>query len=274
MSFIESLFSVKNKVFVLTGGGGVLAGAIGEGIAKAGAKVALLDIRIENAKKRVDIIKQNGGIAFAYETNVLDINALEKTRDQINKEMGPIDVLINLAGGNMPGASILPNQTIFDLKKDDFEKVMNLNINGTVYPTIVFSKDMAQSKKGCIINISSMTAYRAISRQLGYSAAKAAVSNFTRYMAMEMGLKFGEGIRVNALAPGFFIGDQNRALLINEDGSYTDRGKTVIASTPLQRFGEADELIGAVIYLTSDASKFVTGVVLPIDGGFESYSGV
>jgi NAD(P)-dependent dehydrogenase (short-subunit alcohol dehydrogenase family) len=274
MSFIESLFSVKNKVFVLTGGGGVLAGAIGEGVAKAGAKVALLDIRIENAQKRVDIIKQNGGIAFAYETNVLDINALEKTRDQINKEMGPIDVLINLAGGNMPGASILPNQTIFDLKKDDFEKVMNLNINGTVYPTIVFSKDMAQSKKGCIINISSMTAYRAISRQLGYSAAKAAVSNFTRYMAMEMGLKFGEGIRVNALAPGFFIGDQNRALLINEDGSYTDRGKTVIASTPLQRFGEADELIGAVIYLTSDASKFVTGVVLPIDGGFESYSGV
>ncbi len=274
MSFVESLFSVKNKVFVLTGGGGVLAGAIAEGLAKAGAKVALLDVRIENAKKRADIIKQTGNIAFAYETDVLDITALENTRNQINKELGLIDVLINLAGGNMPGASILPNQTIFDLNKDDFEKVMNLNLNGTVYPTMVFSKDMAQKKQGCIINISSMAAYRAISRQLGYSAAKAAVSNFTRWMAMEMGMKFGEGIRVNALAPGFFIGDQNRALLINEDGSYTDRGKTVIAKTPMQRFGEADELIGAVIYLTSDASKFVTGVVLPIDGGFEAYSGV
>ena len=274
MSFTEELFSVKNKVCVLTGGGGVLAGAIGEGLAKAGAKVALLDIRLENAQKRVDIIRQNGGIAFAYETNVLELSALEKTQIKINQELGLIDVLINLAGGNMPGASIMPDQTIFDLKKDDFEKVMQLNINGTVYPTMVFSKDMAKTRKGCIINISSMAAYRAISRQLGYSAAKAAVSNFTRWMAMDMGMKFGEGIRVNALAPGFFIGDQNRALLINEDGSYTDRGKTVIANTPLQRFGEPEELIGAIIYLISDAAKFVTGVILPIDGGFEAFSGV
>ncbi len=274
MSYTENLFSVKNKVCVLTGGGGILAGAIGEGLAKAGAKVALLDIRLEHALRRAEIINRNGGTAKAFETNVLDIIAMEKTREEINKEFGLIDVLINLAGGNMPGASIMPNQTIFDLKKEEFEKVMNLNINGTVYPTMVFTKDMAETKKGSIINISSMSAFRAISRQLGYSAAKAAVSNFTRWMAMEMGMKFGEGIRVNALAPGFFIGDQNRALLINEDGSYTDRGKTVIANTPMQRFGEADELIGAVIFLISEASKFITGVILPIDGGFEAYSGV
>lgn len=274
MNYTEELFGIKDKVYVLTGGGGVLAGAIAEGIAKAGAKVALLDIRIENAQKRAELINKNGGVAKAYETNVLDLSVLEKTRDEINKDFGAIDVLINLAGGNMAGASIMPDQTIFDLKVPDFEKVVNLNLNGTVMPTMVFTKDMAKNKKGCIINISSMAAFRAISRQLGYSAAKAAVSNFTRWMSMEMAMKFGDGIRVNALAPGFFIGDQNRALLINEDGSYTDRGKTVIANTPMGRFGEADELIGAVIFLSSNASKFVTGVVLPIDGGFEAYSGV
>jgi NAD(P)-dependent dehydrogenase (short-subunit alcohol dehydrogenase family) len=274
MNYTEELFGIKDKVYVLTGGGGVLAGAIAEGIAKAGAKVALLDIRIENAQKRAELINKNGGVAKAYETNVLDISILEKTRDEINKDFGPIDVLINLAGGNMAGASIMPDQTIFDLKVSDFEKVVNLNLNGTVMPTMVFTKDMAKNKKGCIINISSMAAFKAISRQLGYSAAKAAVSNFTRWMSMEMAIKFGDGLRVNALAPGFFIGDQNRALLINEDGSYTDRGKTVIANTPMGRFGEAEELIGAVIFLSSNASKFVTGVVLPIDGGFEAYSGV
>jgi NAD(P)-dependent dehydrogenase (short-subunit alcohol dehydrogenase family) len=274
MSYIENLFSVKDKVFVLTGGGGVLAGAIGEGLAKAGAKIALLDIRLEYAQARANEIQQKGGIAKAFETNVLDVSILEKTHIKIKSELGSIDVLINLAGGNMPGASIMPDQTIFDLKIADFEKVVSLNLNGSVYPTMVFSKDMADKKKGCIINISSMAAYRAISRQLGYSAAKAAISNFTRWMAMEMAMKFGDGLRVNAIAPGFFVGDQNRNLLINEDGSYTERGKTVIANTPMGRFGEAEELIGAIIFLTSDASKFVTGVVLPIDGGFEAYSGV
>lgn len=251
-----------------------MAGAIGIGLAAAGAKVVLLDIRLENAQARVNEIKQKGGFAVAFETNVLEINALERTHTKIKSEFGSIDVLINLAGGNMPGASIMPEQTIFDLKTTDFEKVVSLNLNGSVYPTMVFAKDMAEKKKGCIINISSMAAYRAISRQLGYSAAKAAISNYTRWMAMEMAQKFGDGLRVNAIAPGFFIGDQNRALLINDDGSYTDRGKTVIAHTPMGRFGEADELIGAIIFLSSDASKFVTGVVLPIDGGFEAYSGV
>ncbi len=274
MNYLENLFSIKDKVYVLTGGGGVLAGAIADGLAQCGAKVALIDIRIENAKKRADKINASGGIASAFESNVLDMKALEKTREEILGQWGKADVLINLAGGNMPGATIPPDKTVFDMQIPDFEKVMALNLSGTVYPSLVFGKHFALRKQGNIINISSMAAYRAITRVVGYSAAKAAVSNFTRWMAMEMAMKYGDGIRVNAIAPGFFIGDQNRALLINEDGSYTERGKTVIANTPMRRFGEPEELVGAVIYLSSNASKFVTGVVLPVDGGFEAFSGV
>lgn len=274
MSYIEDLFDIRNRVYILTGGGGVLAGAIGEGLARAGARVVLLDIRLANAQERAEKIIAAGGKALALESNVLDVNVLEYTKDIILQHYGRIDGLINLAGGNMPGATISPEKTIFDLQIPDFEKVLALNLNGTVYPSLVFGKVMAENRSGVIINISSMAAYRAITRVVGYSAAKAAVSNFTRWMAMEMAFKFGDGLRVNAIAPGFFIGDQNRALLINPDGSYTERGKKVIAQTPMGRFGEPEELIGAVIYLCSDASKFVTGVVLPVDGGFEVYSGV
>lgn len=274
MSYIEELFDVRNRVYILTGGGGVLAGAIGEGLARAGAHVVLLDIRLGNAQERAEKIKAAGGKALALESNVLDINVLEHTKSIILQHFGHIDGLINLAGGNMPGATISPDQTIFDLQIPDFEKVLALNLNGTVYPSLVFGKVMAENRSGVIINISSMAAFRAITRVVGYSAAKAAVSNFTRWMAMEMAFKFGDGLRVNAIAPGFFIGDQNRALLVNPDGSYTERGKKVIAQTPMRRFGEPEELIGAVIYLCSDASRFVTGVVLPVDGGFEVYSGV
>lgn len=274
MSYIEDLFDIRNRVYILTGGGGVLAGAIGEGLARAGARVVLLDIRLANAQERAEKIIAAGGKALALESNVLDVNVLEYTKDIILQHYGRIDGLINLAGGNMPGATISPEKTIFDLQIPDFEKVLALNLNGTVFPSLVFGKVMAENRSGVIINISSMAAYRAITRVVGYSAAKAAVSNFTRWMAMEMAFKFGDGLRVNAIAPGFFIGDQNRALLINPDGSYTERGKKVIAQTPMGRFGEPEELIGAVIYLCSDASKFVTGVVLPVDGGFEVYSGV
>ena len=274
MSYIEDLFDVKNKIAVLTGGGGVLAGAIGEGLALAGAKVVLLDIHVERSQSRAKEITKKGGNSFAFEANVLDFHQLEEASKKIKKEVGTTDILINLAGGNLPGATIEPNQNVFDLKIDDFEKVLSLNLNGTVYPSLVFGKEMSLNKKGCIINISSMAAFRAITRVVGYSAAKAAVSNFTRWMAMEMALKFGDGIRVNAIAPGFFIGGQNKALLTNEDGSYTARAKTVIANTPMRRFGDPSELIGAVIYFASKASSFVTGVVLPVDGGFESFSGV
>lgn len=274
MSYIENLFDVKNKVAVLTGGGGVLAGVIGEGLAMAGAKVVLLDIRIENAREKAKDINQKGGFAIAFQSNVLEVKELEEVNKKIKKEVGTVDILINLAGGNMPGATVGPDQTIFDLNLDDFNKVMSLNFNGTLYPSLVFGKVMAENKKGSIINISSMASFRAMTRVAGYSASKAAVSNFTRWMAAEMALKFGDGIRVNAIAPGFFIGDQNRALLLNEDGSYTKRGDTVINNTPMGRFGTPSELIGAVIYLVSNASNFVTGVVLPIDGGFEAFSGV
>lgn len=274
MSYIENLFDIKDKVVILTGGGGVLAGAIAEGLAKAGAKIVLLGRHIENIEARAESIILKGGSALAIQADVLDLKSLEEANTKILMLIGSPDILINLAGGNMPGATIAVDQTIFDLKTDDLDKVMNLNFNGTVYPSLVFGKEMARLKKGNIINISSMAAYRAITRVVGYSAAKAAVSNYTRWLANEMASKYGDKIRVNAIAPGFFVADQNRKLLLNEDGSYTDRGQSVIAQTPMKRFGEPDELIGAVIYLASNASSFVTGTIIPVDGGFEVFSGV
>jgi NAD(P)-dependent dehydrogenase (short-subunit alcohol dehydrogenase family) len=274
MSYVENLFGVKNKIAVLTGGGGVLAGAIAEGLAQAGAKVVLLGRHIENIQARANSIKQKGGEALPIVADVLDIESLKAANEQIIKQWGVVDILINLAGGNMPGATISPDQTFFDLQPEDLQKVMDLNFNGTVYPSMVFGENMAKRKEGCIINISSMAAYRAITRVVGYSAAKASVSNFTRWLATEMASKFGDGIRVNAIAPGFFVADQNRKLLVNEDGSYTSRGQSVINQTPMRRFGEPDELVGAVIYLSSQASKFVNGAIIPVDGGFEVFSGV
>ncbi len=274
MSYVENLFGIKNKIAVLTGGGGVLAGAIAEGLAQAGAKVVLLGRHIENIQARANSIKQKGGEALPIVADVLDIESLKAANEQIIKQWGVVDILINLAGGNMPGATISPDQTFFDLQPEDLQKVMDLNFNGTVYPSMVFGENMAKRKEGCIINISSMAAYRAITRVVGYSAAKASVSNFTRWLATELASKFGDGIRVNAIAPGFFVADQNRKLLVNEDGSYTSRGQSVINQTPMRRFGEPDELVGAVIYLSSQASKFVNGAIIPVDGGFEVFSGV
>ncbi len=275
MGYLEDLFNLYGKVALLTGGGGVLAGAIGNGLAKAGVHIVFADIVPEHAKAAAERIKREGGDAVGLSTNVLDVASLEKTRDEVIDRFGSIDILLNAAGGNMPGATIPPDKTIFDLDFNDLDKVSDLNFKGTVLPSLVFGKTMSeQSKGGNIINISSMAALQSITRVVGYSAAKAAVSNFTRWLAMEMAMKFKGKIRVNALAPGFFIGKQNRKLLTNPDGSYTERGEKVISKTPMGRFGHADELIGAVLYLVSDASSFVTGVVLPIDGGFSTYSGV
>jgi NAD(P)-dependent dehydrogenase (short-subunit alcohol dehydrogenase family) len=188
---------------------------------------------------------------------------------------GRVDILLNAAGGNMPGATISPEQTVFDLNISDLDKVTSLNFNGTVLPSMVFGEVMAKQRSGNIINFSSMAAMQSITRVLGYSTAKAAVSNFTAWMAMEMAMKFDGTVRVNAIAPGFFIGNQNRALLTNPDGSFTERGNKVINKTPMGRFGEARELVGAILFLASDkAASFVTGVVLPIDGGFSTFSGV
>ncbi|MBA7538101.1 putative oxidoreductase [subsurface metagenome] len=275
MAYLDDLFNLNGRVALLTGGGGVLAGAIGSGLAKAGVRIVFADIALDHAEEAAEGIQKDGGEAIGISANVLDIASLEKTRDEVIRKFGSVDILLNAAGGNMPGATIPPDKTIFDLDFNDLNKVSDLNFNGTVLPSLVFGKTMSeQPDGGNIINISSMAALQSITRVVGYSAAKAAVSNFTRWLAMEMAMKFEGKIRVNALAPGFFIGKQNRKLLTNDDGSYTERGEKVIAKTPMGRFGHADELIGAVLYLVSDASSFVTGVVLPVDGGFSIYSGV
>ncbi len=271
---MNELFSIQGKVAVITGAGGVLGGSMARAFVEAGAKVVAIDIRQENLDKRVEELTALGGEAIGIVGNVLDIPSLKKVANEIIAKWGRIDILLNIAGGNLPGATLNPDQEFFDMKIEDWEKVTSLNMNGTVYPSMVFGEVMARQKSGSIINVSSMAAYSAITRVPGYSAAKTAVSNFTQWLAMEMAMKYGDGVRVNAIAPGFFIGDQNRAVLINPDGSLTDRSKKVLAKTPMGRFGDITELNGAVQFLCSDAASFITGVVLPVDGGFSSFSGV
>ncbi|MDR2234100.1 MAG: SDR family oxidoreductase [Tannerella sp.] len=271
---MNEMYSIEGKVAVITGAGGVLGGSIAKSFIKAGAKVVALDIRQEQLDARVAELTAEGGEAIGFVGNVLDVESLQNVANQIVEKWGRIDVLLNIAGGNTPGGTLSPDQNFFDMPISEWEKVLNLNLNGTVYPSMVFSKIMAKQKSGCIINVSSMAAYSALTRVPGYSAAKTAVSNFTQWLATEMALKYGEHIRVNAIAPGFFIGDQNRAVLINPDGSLTDRSQKVLAKTPMKRFGDIAELNGAVQFLCSDAASFITGVVLPIDGGFSAFSGV
>lgn len=267
-------FSIKDKVAVITGAGGVLGGSVAKSFVQAGAKVVVLDIRQENLDLRVQELKAFGGQAIGIVANVLDVENLNQAASKVIEKWGRIDILLNIAGGNLPGATLQPDQSFFDMQLEDWEKVTNLNLNGTVYPSFVFGKLMAEQQSGCIVNISSMAAYSAITRVPGYSAAKSAVTNFTQWLATEMAIKYGDGIRVNAIAPGFFIGDQNRAVLINPDGSLTDRSLKVISKTPMKRFGDIAELNGAVQFLCSDAASFITGAVLPVDGGFSAFSGV
>jgi NAD(P)-dependent dehydrogenase (short-subunit alcohol dehydrogenase family) len=252
----------------------VLGGSIARSLIESGVKVAILDIREENVNNRVKELTEMGGQAIGVVSNVLEIETLKKNSQTVLDKWGRVDILVNAAGGNMPGATLSEEQTIFDMKIEDFEKVAALNLNGTVYPSLVFGEVMANQGSGSIITISSMATYSAITRVLGYSVAKTGVNIFTQWMAMEMATKFNEKIRVNAIAPGFFIGDQNRAVLINDDGSYTKRSKKVLARTPMKRFGDITELNGAVQFLCSDAASFITGVILPVDGGFSSFSGV
>lgn len=267
-------FSVKGKVAVITGAGGVLGGSIAKSFIQSGAKVAALDIRKEQLDARVKELTAEGGEAIGIIGNVLDMESLQNVAKEIVNKWGRIDILLNIAGGNTPRGTLAPDQAFFDMPLEEWEKVTNLNMNGTVFPSMVFGKIMAEQKKGCIVNVSSMAAYSAITRVPGYSAAKTAVSNFTQWLATEMALKYGDGIRVNAIAPGFFIGDQNRAVLINPDGSLTDRSQKVLAKTPMGRFGDIAELNGAVQFLCSDTASFITGAILPVDGGFSAFSGV
>ena len=269
---MNDLFSVKNKVVVITGGTGVLGKAIAAYLAKEGAKVVVLGRRAEAGNAIVDEIRKEGGEAMFLTTNVLDQTVVEQNLKDILAAYGRVDALLNAAGGNMPGATIAPTGTIFDLKPEEFQTVLNLNLTGTVIPTQVFLKAMVEQKEGCIVNFSSMAAFRPMTRVVGYAAAKAGISNFTAYMATEIATKFGKGIRVNAIAPGFFLTEQNRTLLTNPDGSYTQRGNDVIRQTPFKRFGRPEELCGTIQYLISDASKFVTGTVAVVDGGFNVFA--
>jgi NAD(P)-dependent dehydrogenase (short-subunit alcohol dehydrogenase family) len=274
MDFLKTLFNVKDKVTIITGGSGILGTEMARGLLNAGAKVVLLARNEEKIKQKVDALNTSGNEVIGLKCDVLDEDNINRVNEEILNKFKHIDILINAAGGNLPGATIGVNQNIFDLQIEEFRKVTDLNLDGTVLPSLIFGKAMVDQEKGSIINISSMVAIRAISRVVGYSAAKAAVDNFTRWMAVEMALKFGSGIRVNAIAPGFFLTEQNRHILTNEDGTLSERGKTIINITPFKRFGNPDELIGTVLWLASDASKFVTGTIIPVDGGFSVYGGV
>jgi NAD(P)-dependent dehydrogenase (short-subunit alcohol dehydrogenase family) len=268
------LFDIEGRVAVVTGGGGVLGGNICRSLVKAGVKVAVLDIRQEQLDIRVEELREFGNDVAGFVCNVLNKESLEQVCSEILGKWERIDILVNAAGGNIPGATLEPEQTFFDMKMEDLHKVTDLNLNGSVLPSMVFGKAMADQKSGSIINISSMATYSAITRVPGYSIAKSGINIFTKWLASEMALKFGEGIRVNAIAPGFFIGDQNRKVLLNEDGSYTERSEKVIARTPMRRFGNLDELNGSVQFLCSDAASFITGLIMPVDGGFSAFSGV
>ena len=268
---MKNLFEIKNRVVVITGGTGVLGSCMVEYLAEQGSKVVVLARNKENGDKLVTGIKAKGFEALFLQSDVNDKAILEQNAQDIVAKYGRIDVLINAAGGNMSGATIGPDKTIFDLDVDAFKTVVDLNLFGTVIPTMVFSKVMTEQKQGNIINISSESALRPLTRVVGYGAAKAAVTNFTKYLAIELATKYGEGLRVNAMAPGFFISEQNRSLLTNPDGSLTARGNTIIAHTPFGRFGEPEELLGTLHWLASDASKFVTGTLTVVDGGFDAF---
>lgn len=278
--------NLKGRVAVITGGGGVLCSGFAKDLASFGVKVAVLDLREDAAQKVVDEINADGGTALAVGCNVLETESLESARQKINSTLGTCDILINGAGGNSPLGTTTKDtlefsdlaekaegvKTFFDLDAKGIEFVFNLNFLGTLLTTQCFAKDMVGKEHVCILNISSMNSYRPLTRIPAYSAAKAAVSNFTQFMAVHFA---DVGIRVNAIAPGFFSTNQNKTLLFNEDGSLTARSNKIISHTPLRRFGVPSDLTGALIFLCDEEySGFITGVILPVDGGFSAYSGV
>lgn len=268
----NKLFDIKDNVVVITGGTGVLGSAIAKYLAQEGAKVIILGRKEDIGNEIAESICQAGGTCKFLKTDVMSPETVQKNCDDIIEKYGRVDTLLNAAGGNMPGATIGPDNTFFDLSPEAFSKVLELNLTGTVIPTQVFLKPMVIQGKGSIINFTSMSAFRPLTRVCGYSAAKAGISSFTAYMATECARKFGDGIRVNAIAPGFFLTEQNRSLLTNPDGSYTQRGEDVIRQTPFGRMGEPEELCGTIHYLMSDAARFVTGTVAVVDGGFNVFA--
>jgi NAD(P)-dependent dehydrogenase (short-subunit alcohol dehydrogenase family) len=280
--YLASLFGLRGRVAVVTGGTGVLGGAMARGLAAAGARVAIMGRRRAQAEAVAADIRGAGGEATALPADVLRKGELEAAREALLRQWGRVDILVNAAGGNMPAATVVGDNTVFKLGEDAFRQVFDLNLVGTLLPSQVFGEAMAgllprpeaPAPQGCIVNVSSMAAQRAMTRVVGYAAAKAAVDNFTRWLAVELARTYGAELRVNAIAPGFFIGDQNRRLLLNEDGSLTARGQTVTDHTPAGRFGEPSDLVSTLVWLCGPGARFVTGVVVPVDGGFSAFSGV
>ena len=277
MEQVQERFSLAGKVAVVTGATGVLGSEMAHSLARSGASVGVLGRREEKANRVAGEIEVAGGEALALPADVLDTDQLEGARDVLIERWGKVDILVNAAGGNVPDATLSDGVSVFQLPEKALRQVMDLNFLGTVLPSQVFGAAMvegAQEPEGCIVNISSMAASKTLTNVVGYSAAKAAVDNFTRWLAVELARSYGPGLRVNAIAPGFFIGEQNRNLLLDEDGSPSQRGRTIIDHTPAGRFGEPEELGGTLIWLCSPASAFVTGIVVPVDGGFSAFSGV
>ena len=273
---MANLFDLTGRVFVVTGATGVLAGAAADYLATCGARVAYvgrtqdkLDASLARCRQQTPKADVMGIVA-----DVLDRPALERGRDTVTSKWGRIDGLLNAAGGNQPGATVPPDKTFADLDFEAFRQVVDLNLHGTVLPTLVMVPSMISSGRGTVVNYSSASAAQAVTRVVGYSAAKGAVENFTRWLAVDLARRTSGAVRVNALVPGFFLAEQNRRLLTNEDGSFTARGQSVISKTPFGRFGAPQDLFGAIHYLLSDASSFVTGISLPVDGGFGAFSGV
>ena len=267
-----SLFDIKDQVVVITGGTGVLGRAIGSHLAREGAKVVLLGRRKDVGEELTEDIRKQGGHATFMVCDVTDIEAVNQVRDEVVRLYGRVDALLNAAGGNMPGATIPPGKTLFDVQVEEFQRVLNVNLTGTLIPTQAFLKPMTEAGHGSIVNFSSMAAFRPLSRVMGYAAAKAGISNLTAFLANEVASKFSPCIRVNAIAPGFFLTDQNRSLLTTPDGELTERGNDIIRQTPFKRFGKPEELCGTIQYLISEASAFVTGTVAVVDGGFNVFA--
>lgn len=267
-----SLFDIKDQVVVITGGTGVLGRAIGSHLAREGAKVVLLGRRKDVGEELAEDIRKQGGHATFMVCDVTDIEAVNQVRDEVVRLYGRVDALLNAAGGNMTGATIPPGKTLFDVQVEEFQRVLNVNLTGTLIPTQAFLKPMTEAGHGSIVNFSSMAAFRPLSRVMGYAAAKAGISNLTAFLANEVASKFSPCIRVNAIAPGFFLTDQNRSLLTTPDGELTERGNDIIRQTPFKRFGKPEELCGTIQYLISEASAFVTGTVAVVDGGFNVFA--
>ncbi|MEM9847298.1 MAG: SDR family oxidoreductase [Bacteroidota bacterium] len=265
---------MNQKVAVITGGSGTLGKAMAKGLAEQGVKVFLLGRNLAAARAVAAEFTELGYQADAVQCDVVDEAAVENAAKVVLQSAGKVDILVNCAGGNMRGATVMPDQSIFDISVDQFRKVSDLNLMGSVIPTIAFAKTMVEQKQGCIINISSMASFQPLTRVIGYSASKAAINNFTQWMAVELAQKYGSGIRVNAIAPGFFIAKQNRALLLNDDDTLTQRGETIISQTPMKRFGNPEDLVSTLLWLCDDQSSFVTGIVVPVDGGYSAFSGV